>query len=220
MNACREITLGPEATEYIRKCLDDRNTLARYLLQKLDLGRGRVVTFLPSDVTAEAAKQFTTGGKLPMPPESQWRYAEGEGSKWTMVPIPDTDSYLVAIIEAFLSAKEGRVCIFEDALSRPNDPILSRSAARLLTFHNEVYHFLSGRAVKSSQIRQTIRQAKSIPLFIGALTSVPEKSSFSHKARKITITSDERLRGLAARSEKIVVGAYDGEGYLIWNKTY
>ena len=219
MNAYKEITLGPEAIEYIRKCLSDGNTLARYLLQKLNLDRGRVVTFLSSDVTAEAAKQFTTGGKLPMPPKSQWRYAEGERSKWRMVPIPDTDSCLVAIIEAFLNAEEKRVCIFEDDLSRPNDPILSRSVARLLTFKDEVYHFLSGRDVESSKIRQTIRQAKSIPLFIGAMTSVPEESSFSYKARRITITSDKLLRILAERTEKIVVGAYDGEGYLIWNGT-
>jgi hypothetical protein len=218
MNAYKEITLGPEAIDYIRKCLRDGNTLASYLLQKLNLDRGRVVTFLSSEVTAEVAKQFTTGGKLPLPPKSQWRYTEGESSKWRMVPIPDTDSCLVTIIEAFLSAEEKRVCIFEDALSRPHDPILSRSVARLLTFNDEVYHFLSGRDVESSKIRQTIRQAKSIPLFIGAMTFIPEESSFSYKARKMTIASDELLRVLAERTEKIVVGAYDGEGYLIWNR--
>jgi len=196
MSTYRAFSLPAEANRYIRNCLEAGNSLAKHLLTQLDLENGRVVSFLPPGVNPSVAQQFRYGG---------------------VASAKESISCLVALIRTFLSTGEGRLCICENALARPNDPILSSSDTRILIFKNEVYHFLSEGDVESRKIRQTIGEAESAYLFIGVMTSVPKESSFSHEARRITIPSDELLRVLAERAEKIVVGAYDGEGYLIWN---
>jgi hypothetical protein len=103
MSAYQAVSLPAEAHRYIRECLEEGNSLAKHLLTQLDLERGRVVAFLPPDVDQEAAKQFRHGG-----------IASAKAS----------ESCLVALIHTFLSAGEGCLCIFENALARPNDPIL------------------------------------------------------------------------------------------------
>jgi hypothetical protein len=47
------------------------------------------------------------------------------------------------------------------------------------------------------------------------MASVADEAGFSDEAREITSV---KLRVLAERTQKIIVGAYDGEGYLIWSK--
>ncbi|MBI1923433.1 hypothetical protein HYR99_04195 [Candidatus Poribacteria bacterium] len=197
MNTYREVSLPTEANKYIRECLEDGNSLAKHLLTQLERESGRVVTFLPHGVAPGTTQQFKSGG---------------------VTSAKESESWLVTLIQASLSRGEGCLCFLENALARPSDPILSSSKTRILIFRDEIYHFLSERDVESEKIRQTIRRAESPHLFIGIVTSLPKERSFPYEARKVTITSDELLRDLAERTEKIVVGAYDGEGYLVWNK--
>ena len=61
-----------------------------------------------------------------------------------------------------------------------------------------------------------IRKAHNVyPGLIGVMTSLPEGHYLALEKKKIT---SEELKLLAERAEKIIVGAYDGEGYLIWSK--
>lgn len=217
MNTYREIMFGSEAIKYIYECLKDGKTLSRYLLEKLDLKSGKVTTFLPADISDEEAKRFTEG-KLKEPPPQTHRYITAEnGAKLRMVPKLDMSFWLINVIQTFLNIEAKRCCIFEDANAQPNDPYLASIKTRFLIFNEEVYHFLLWKDLDAERILKTIRHAESW-LFIGAMTSIPEESVFSHEAQKITIASDELIRLLAERTEKIVVGAYDGEGYLIWSK--
>lgn len=215
-DVCAELHLGPEAVSYIRDCLANGKTLARYLLQRPDLESGTVTTFLPSDVGKEAATQFKWGGKLRRDPATFVYRTEPDGSRTRWEPVPNTDPWLVSIIQAFLRAAEDRVCIFENALARPSDPVLSRSESRVLVFDNEVYHFLSAADWASTIIAQAIREAGCpYPPLIGAMASAADEAGFSGEGRQI---SSAQLKVLAERTEKIVIGAYDGEGYLIWSK--
>lgn len=214
MNRYKEISFGPEAIKYIHECLTDGKTLAKYLLKELDLEGGKVITFLPEDISDEESKQFTEG-KLKEPPPKNHKYFTNEkGSRWRMVPKPDMSFWLVNVIQTFLNTGKKRCCIFEDANAQPNDPYLASIKTRFLTFNKEVYHFLSWEDLDAERILQTIRHAESW-LFIGAMTSIPKEKDFFLEVGKIT--SDE-LRALAERTKKIIIGAYDWEGYLIWSK--
>lgn len=214
MNTYREIKFGSEATKYIYECLKDGKTLSKYLLEKLDLKSGKITTFLPADISDEEAKQFTEGKLKEPPPQTHKHITAEDGTKWKMVPKLDMSFWLVTAIQTFLSNGEKRCCIFEDANAQPNDPYLASMKTRFLTFNKEVYHFLSWEDLDAERILQTIRHAESW-LFIGAMTSIPKEKDFYLEVGKIT--SDE-LSALAERTEKIIIGAYDGEGYLIWNK--
>lgn len=213
MKIYKEINLRPEVIAYIKECLAEGHTLAKYLLQRDDLDSGRVITFIPQeiDVRDEEVNNPKYGRLFPEPPPET--HIKIPGGK--MVLIPNTDTILMQIIQKFLSTGEGRVCVLEDALARPHDPSLSSADTRIVIFNSEVYHvLLSSDAEDNELILQTIRRASSW-LFIGAMTSILREGDFFLEAGKIT---SEKLKVLAERIEKIVVGAYDGEGYLIWER--
>lgn len=218
MNECVEINLGPEAISYIRDCLANGKTLATYLLERLDLENGSVTTFLPPDVSKEAASQFKWGGKLYRDPETFVYHTEPDGSTTRWEPVPNTDPWLVSILQEFLRGGTERVCVFENEVALPGDPWLSLPRWDILQtviFGNEVYHLLSNRdAENEERILSTIRGARSW-LFIGAMTSLSQASDLPLEAGRL---DGEALKMFAQRAEKIVVGAYDGESYLIWSK--
>lgn len=216
MNHFREITLGTEAIDYIRQRLASGNTLATWLLQRADIDNGRVVTFLPPYVNEEAAKEFTTGGKISEPFfESHENVTNDQASAWKMVPTPNTDLLLVETIQAFLTTGEERICILEDPLAKANDPGLTTAGARVLVFKEEVYYLLSEPEVEGKRVLESIRRAATHWLFIGAMTSMPKGFAFTPDTQQLTA---RELRAIAEQTEKIIIGAYDGEGYLIWNR--
>lgn len=212
---CAELHLGPEAISYIRERLAHGKTLAKYLLERVDLESGTVMTFLPSDVSKEAASEFKWGGKLKRDPATFVYHTEPDGSTTRWEPVPNTDPWLVSILQEFLGAGRERVGIFENELASPGDPWLSSWDMQTLIFENEVYHLLSNKDADNEQtILTTIRGAGNW-LFIGAMTSLSEPSDLPLEGGTL---DDQVLKMFAERAAKIVVGAYDGESYLIWSK--
>jgi len=204
MNAHREIEFGAEGIGYVTKCLELGKTLSKLLLQIRDLNTGRVVTRLPSDLDDATAKDFETGGKLPpLSPRTT-----------TLQPVPNTDLLLSEEIQVFLAAGDRNVCIFEDASASPSDPFLHSLDTRYVTFEDEVYHLLCQADKDQDSILATVRRAHSW-LFIGVLTSAPPGVDLCSEG----VLTKSLLKFLAEEARKIVVGAYDGEAYLIWTRT-
>ncbi|MCJ7547301.1 MAG: hypothetical protein MUP30_10850, partial [Deltaproteobacteria bacterium] len=182
------------------------------LLKIFDFEKGRAITAFPLDIDPEEAKDFEDG-ILPEPPKSEWRrVVEPDGSQWIMIPKPNMDFWLASTIRMYLTIEDKRLCIFENALASPSDPWIPLKKSQIFTFKDEVYHFLLSSDVSGKKIEQTLRDAAS-HRFIGVMTSVPRKTSFPKNGHEISF---EELKVFVERSEKIIVGAYDGEGYLIW----
>ena len=141
-----------------------------------------------------------------------------DNSKMTMVPVPQTDEILVRIIEDYLDGDGGRVCVFEDSVARPPDPWLrvsKRSAWK--NFEDEVYYFLTSRDSSFSKIGQAIKDANRVyPPLIGAMMKMSEIQTFGFGKMTMTL---KILKELARATDKIIIGAYDGEGYLIWSES-
>ena len=72
---------------------------------------------------------------------------------------------------------------------------------------------LAEEDAKPEQIKATIAEAETLPIFIGAISILPQDSRIYSAQRE---QAGEELRSLADRAENFIVGAYDGEGYLIW----
>ncbi len=120
---------------------------------------------------------------------------------------------MAAHIRVFLKAGNLNACVFEDWSVKAGDPNLSSSKSHILTFHGEVYYVLFGGDVEDSRIETTVAEARRLPVSFGVMTSVPDEAS--NVNMKAGLDCD-LLRSLAERTERIVVGAYDGESYLIW----
>jgi hypothetical protein len=162
------------------------------------------VTKLPLDINETVAMDFESGGKL--------RSLILQTNDLSLEPIPNTDALLGVEIRTFLDAGKERLCIFEDASAEPSDPFLKFIDTRFLTFERSVYHVICPDD-SDEQILKTIGRAHSW-LFIGVMTSGPLEWEISSRP---VLTLDE-IRIFAENSVRIILGAYDGEGYITWNQ--
>ena len=216
----KEITLGPEAVDYIRDRLAEGKTLAEFLLDRADLNKGRVTTFLPSNADLSKVNNFSSGGILSAPPPEMHRhYMTPHGIR--MVPVPNTSTQLAAIIQEFLKQGDVRVCLFESAVAKTTDGFLSTPNAkdlRVLSFQGNVYYLLKHQD-NSEKIEKTLRYAKSFRA-LGVLVHLSKDKflPFDEDSAPKELTLDE-LKVLAEETEKMIIGAYDGEGYLIWSRS-
>jgi hypothetical protein len=209
----RERELSKKALSYIAKCLSDGHTLSRLLLQAIRLDKGSVTTFLPESLGVDEAEDFQHGGKLPQPPPSEWR----QWGHLVLKPIPSAIDDLVRTIREFLSRPGMEpICLLENELAERGDPGLARDTSKLVYFESEVYHVLTAEMAVEEQILQAIREAQSIPLFVGCLATLDPESRLD--PRTAETVSLEDLSRIAQRVEKIFVRAYDGESYLIWSR--
>jgi len=201
INTFKQLAFCLDCILYVKKSLAIGKSLLNILLKTFDFQKGKAITFLPAEVSVDAAKQFTTGGKLAQ-----------ATSSLTITPTPTSVSLLVSEIATFLKARQRRSCIMENALAKPSDPYLAPFKNKILTFGEEVYHYLLPEDAQDETISKAVKVASSY-LFIGALSSLPQAITPTAGVVALDI-----LKEYAARAEKIIVGAYDGEGYVICGK--
>lgn len=120
------------------------------------------------------------------------------GPEALSVPIPNTDTCLVQLIERFLRTEAGHLCIFEEPVGRSDDPWISSADTRVRIFETEVYHLLIPEDVGSGLIEKTIRRADgAYPPMIGALAPIADDAESLLASRALT---RETMRNLAERS--------------------
>jgi hypothetical protein len=129
------------------------------------------------------------------------------------MPVPNLDALLVSRIATHLKSHHLAICMFENALAHANDPWLYQSKVHTLICGQDVYHFLTNED-DPNLIQLTVKKARSIePPLVGVLSESSSPPSFPDGRIKL---SD--LRRIAERTEQLLVGAYDGEGFLVWHK--
>jgi hypothetical protein len=213
-----EIQLDRDAVAYIRRYLAEGFTLSHALLQ-LALETGTVVTYLPTTTSPDTRKQFAAGGILPAFSELESQYVDvnGQGERLVQVtgnPIRQEIEALVAGgIATYLHRPGRRYAVFEHALARPTDPWLETANVKFFYCQAEVYLFLTVSDDSLATIIKAKRAAQTY-VFTGVLVAgedLPDLTSGQ-------VVDTDVLQLLAARTEHIIVGAYDGEGELVWSK--
>lgn len=205
MKDYRDIILGNEANSYINEILQEGNTLSQHIIRKINIQNGRVKTFSPSICNnSKNYNEFYYGGISADVPEPK------------KIRQNDIEAHLAMLVKTFISENLSNVCIIENSLANKNDAWVKNIGSNLLFFNDEVYHFLSSKNFKGDDILKTITQAKSIPVFIGYFASIPEKILIRFNSKPSIEISIEEIGTIANGIQKIFVGAYDGEGYLIW----
>ena len=187
----KKIKLGQEAINYMKSCLTGAKTLSSYLLD-FPLEKGSIVSFLPESVNFESVNQFHYGGIL--------RSAE-------------TDKIISQFITNYLS-KPNSYAVFEDAVAEPTYRYLSVGEKQFFTFQTEVYHYVcSEDSDVNKKVMNMLRVASSY-VTIGVLAQFSSELNISQKQELL----EKDIKNLALNSQYILVGAYDGEGMLIWHR--
>jgi hypothetical protein len=217
----REISLGSEAIDYIQKHLKEGKTLSQYLLRSDNLKSGNIITIIPDYVSNEKAKQLEFGIHRKPPPETHKFYTDEYGRTTRAVPVTRITFWSIEKIKEFLAMGGNRCCLFEDAMASPSDPVVKKFKIKMLIFNNEIYHFLTWKDAQAEKIEQAIDESEDVyPPLLGVLTSIDAEtldwlSNENPLMQKININI---LETLIRNTEKIILGAYHMEGYLIWSK--
>jgi hypothetical protein len=106
-----------------------------------------------------------------------------------------------------IGAADPRLVVVEDPLMRPTDPVFERWAGECFIFQTEVYRWcLCPDAAAAAQ-------------FVSGLTDYPLNAVVARWPQTFgsaqQVTREELLR-LATSTESVIVGAYDNEGYIVW----
>jgi len=188
----KKLFLDQEAIRFFRERIKTGLPLATGVLSHHDLARGRLWTVVPEHVDHITRENLERGGVFQPPAPRDWLF--------------DT-------IAKFLSAGPARLCVFEDAVGRSSDSgcILLRS--RQVTYGEYVYFVLCAEDAHRARIELALREAASAWITYGFMTAAPP--DWDPNSGRF---SRQDLEYLANKTEKIVVDAYDGEGWLIWEK--
>lgn len=215
----KQYVLNNRAIAYIRYALGEGFSLARLLLNRQDLEEGHVVTFLPENLSEEQLYDFRAGGKLLVPPNAVLQTFDSLGRAIKIEPIPSTLSHLALLIHDYLIKECQAIAVFQDGMAEATDKWITQNQNyRIMIAEGRVYHFLTTEDAEPSKIERVVSKAETIyPPLIGVM-AVVEAELLGRWGENRVEVSREELSILAAQSDQIVIGAYDGEGYLIWTK--
>lgn len=212
-----EIPLDNLGNSWVKQTLHEGHTLAHQVLESLDIDAGKVVTFLPPEADIESAKSHFEWSVMPIAPKEEWVWLEKtpDGKQPYMTPVHTVDARQIEIVQEFLQADPDHVLICEDMILEPTYPAFRKSKNTLWTYGEEVYHviFSVGRP-KVEKIRRVMGQASSW-LFIGMMSSFPSSGRSGALRKEITVLE---LKTIAQNTQKLIIGAYDHDGYIIWSK--
>jgi hypothetical protein len=196
------------ATNYMKRVLTQGHTLAKFLLQSVKPQVGTIVILSPSPLDSSQALEFDSG-HFPQEPVS----ATIGGLPGAISPIADSDDQLASLIGQLLEAPDA-VCLLENSVASAGDPWLQRAKSCVVTREREVFHVLFSEDNTEDKIAEAILEARGIPVFIGALGRLTSETAKSISTQKAVAAV--ALESVAETARLVFVGAYDGEGYVLW----
>lgn len=207
----REYKLDYPAIEYVKGNVQ-RYGLAfgNRLCQKVDFASGEVTTYAPNNINAlekNRLERFDHGHLLSSLPSSAKEILFREKIE------ADFDLWLSPIVQNHLESSRNAVCVFTDIDVKPVHLVTMQSFMHVSIFEDEVYFLLTNEHSTAQDIDIAFCEVGSWSL-VCALTLYPEVDRLT-KESHLTL---EELDIFANNIQKIIIMAYDGEGYLVWNK--
>jgi hypothetical protein len=197
------------AVLYMESILTRGHTLAKFLLQRIKLQDGKVIVLTSDPLDSAEVLEFESGHF----PQEVVPGTVG-GLPGSISPVVDSDDQLVELIRELLGTPDS-ICIMENQSARADWPWLQRVKSFAVTHESEVFHLVFSKDRSQHGIADTIREARRIPVFIGAVGRITKEAAKSIQKQKTITTSD--LESVAGTARLVFVGAYDGEGYVIWD---
>jgi hypothetical protein len=204
------------AADFIDSCLAEGKTLASLARESVDLSTGTLTSVVPKEYVGNQVGEFDRGHLLgeEIDVKTSRQISLVSSAPMSIRTRPGSDRELAQILSKRLEGDDS-CCMLENYLASPGDPWLRRAKSRIVIYASEVYHLLTHADLDKDSVRQAIRESESIPIFIGGVGTVAERLSCLTSGASI---SGDDLRTFANSLSFLFVLAYDGEGYLCWQK--
>jgi len=201
-----EIPLAVDATyQYIVEQLKDGNTLAKTLLKKVSFDKGRFFALLHPSADKTKIYNFRSGGILPQNP------LEPVAFRGKIYPGRRKSDSCLQLAEYLKNALQPTwCCYFEDLLHRKQDPIAVQFKQNTLYYREEPYLFLQNTQFSTERAEKMIQFADAQWYYMNVVSE--EEPGYSSDI------TEEKLQSIATKTVSLVLGAYDMEGFIIWEK--
>lgn len=208
--------MGDASGESDWKTIDITAASTRYFLERLDglescgvslantssvprdeIGMGKILTLRPVAGGFEDPKVFEHGGI--------------EYAKRT-----DPLRWLVAIVQQHLRWNTTHLVVCCDNLRRASDPCFAECKTQYRLLGEEVYHFLFAKDAEDvDRVESTIKETDRVYIFAAFLTSASQTLRNGDESKELAVVDIETM---GRNAVGIIVGAFDGDGYLVWAK--
>lgn len=198
------------AINYVKENLDGVNILSQELLDSINLKQGFFFTLLPEDAHLDRIYEFKTGGVLQQNPTEEYFIS---GTRSTFSEIPTIQEELAH----FILKRKGRnlnfCLVFDDVTRYSTDEYLSQLYDNHGFFYKkEVYYFLTGKDINFDLTSKCIEESNAIWHSLCVLANFDLQTTVG---RELSI---KNIQDICLNTELLIVGAYDGEGYVFWER--
>ena len=184
---------------YLEQTLESVNALSNILLT-IDLKQGHFFTFLPAQMNLREILNLESGLSC---------YAINIENNIQFIPDRIEP---VEFILSKTSLNSSLNCIFDAVNHSPQDGYFQKNPDNYLVhFQDEVYYFLRNHQISSPLVARYLHNSKAFWHSICVLTEANLESS------QIELSLDF-LEQVGLKTKIILIGAYDGESYIYWEK--
>ncbi len=197
-----------EAKEYCLGVLSDGNALAKELLKVVNFDDGKFFAVTAQSAGINGIYNFRFGGILPENPlETMVVLGKEYPARKKSTSVLELAQYL----DELLGKNKNLWCLFEDLVRSKSDFLGEQTEENTAYFEEEVFYYLRGDEFSLEKGMHLIRYSNAQWYYMNVITSEPILSVQDN----LTI---ELIRDIAAKTTNIVIGAYDMEGYVVWEK--
>jgi hypothetical protein len=190
----REIELGIKGVEHVRT--------------QLGLGGS-----LAARISTAPLEQGVVGTRVPITALKDGEIADLQSGG--VMNREDSVTGLGKLISGFLrqSMPPRRYAVFAEPFGKRGDSYLTTVRERKHFMGDEVFFSLLHEDADTSRVLDTIRRVGDYP-FIGVLSSIPNDGIGLEHGEEL---DEDMLEALVSGMDHLVVGAFDGEGFVIWS---
>jgi hypothetical protein len=213
MALTRQTLHADTAVAYLRDALSQGRSLSHRLLD-LNLERGRIWTYLRPDVSLDYAQAHLNETWLVVADNETEPATVIGGYRIRRKPM-SLDSLFVSFIRQFMERTSRACCVFEDPLRSTSDPFWKTRRPEPYACHGEdIFYILEHGTATPKTIAEGLKETSSGGWIQNVfLTLLPLDVK---EIRPWANISNEQMSALASNVEAILVSAFDGVGYVVW----
>lgn len=193
---------------YFIKQISCGNALSQKVIKEIDFKKGIFFTFLPDNAVLERLYEFRFGGIIPLKYKDKLHYTQNTNMPFFPGYFTTMDRKLSSFIFKFLEKNKDLFVIMEDIVKKAEDKDIEIKGADLV-FKNEDVLYVLKPNVSKYLIHKTISLITHVWHYLAVFTRG------SYTSLELT---EKNLNEICNTAEYIVTSAYDGEGYVYWQK--
>lgn len=193
--------------KYLNENFADNDLLISKLLCEVDFRKGSFYTLFPSGIEERKIYEFESGGICP--------FRDSDEDEKSSIDI--NDELKVIIKEDLLNEEsQNSIWIFEDALRKislnmKNQEFFYENHL-IYNMKDSVFYIIQKETSTLENISRCVDNTNIVWYYISILTMTPSNLYFGNEL------TEDQITFCCRNTKKLVFGAYDGEGYIFWEK--